>query len=67
MYGAFMVAALTMTATWVDIFQLALVAIGLAAALPFVLHGAGGVQHAWAAHLAARPVGGCIVPPLAMP
>jgi high affinity choline transporter 7 len=29
------------------IFQLALVAIGLAAALPFVLDGAGGVHHAW--------------------
>jgi high affinity choline transporter 7 len=27
---------------YTDVFQLALVAIGLAAALPFVLHGAGG-------------------------
>ena len=49
---------------YTDVFQLALVAIGLAAALPFVLHGAGGVQHAWAAYIAARPDGGGIVPPL---
>ena len=49
---------------YTDVFQLALVAIGLAAALPFVLHGAGGVQHAWATYLAARPDGGGILPPL---
>ena len=49
---------------YTDDFQLALVAIGLAAALPFVLHGVGGVQHAWAAYLAARPDGGGIIPPL---
>src|SRR3954465_15019011 len=47
---------------YTDVFQLALVAIGLAAALPFVLHGAGGVQHAWAVYLAARPDGGGIIP-----
>ena len=49
---------------YTDVFQLGLVAIGLAAALPFVLHGAGGVQHAWATYLAARPDGGGILPPL---
>src|SRR3954471_18541077 len=49
---------------YTDVFQLALVAIGLAAALPFVLDGAGGVQHAWSAYLAARPDGGSVIPPL---
>jgi solute carrier family 5 (high affinity choline transporter), member 7 len=49
---------------YTDVFQLALVAIGLAAALPFVLDGAGGVQHAWAAYVAARPDGGGVIPPL---
>src|SRR5215212_11474625 len=48
---------------YTDIFQLALVALGLAAALPFILHGAGGVHHAWATYLAARPDGGGIIPP----
>src|SRR6188472_4084855 len=43
---------------YTDVFQLALVAIGLAAALPFALHGAGGVQHAWSTYLTARPDGG---------
>src|SRR3954471_8035340 len=37
-----------------DIFPLGLVAIGLAAALPYVLHGAGGLQHAWAMYTAAH-------------
>ena len=32
---------------YTDVFQLALVAIGLAAALPFVLQGAGGLAHVW--------------------
>jgi solute carrier family 5 (high affinity choline transporter), member 7 len=49
---------------YTDVFQLALVAIGLAAALPFVLHGAGGVQHAWTTYLAARPEGGGAFPPI---
>src|SRR4051812_44316525 len=40
---------------YTDVFQLGLVAIGLAAALPFILHGVGGISHAWAAYLAARP------------
>ena len=34
---------------YTDIFQLTLIALGLAAALPFVLHGAGGLAHAWSA------------------
>src|SRR3954463_9177025 len=49
---------------YTDIFQLGLVALGLAAALPFVLNGAGGLQHAWATYVAARPDGGGIMPPL---
>ena len=49
---------------YTDIFQLALVAIGLAAALPYVLHGAGGLQHAWTTYAAGRPDGSGIVPPL---
>src|SRR5437870_5474401 len=49
---------------YTDIFQLGLVVIGLAAALPYVLHGAGGVQHAWTAYVAARPDGAGVLPPL---
>ena len=48
---------------YTDIFQLAIVAIGLCVALPFVLEGAGGIHHAWATYIAARPEGGGIVPP----
>src|SRR4029077_4098697 len=40
---------------YTDMFQLLLVAIGLAAALPFVLSGAGGLQHAWMSYVTARP------------
>jgi high affinity choline transporter 7 len=47
---------------YTDVFQLALVAIGLAAALPFVLHGAGGLQHAWTAYVVARPDGSGVIP-----
>jgi len=43
---------------------LGLVAIGLAAALPYVLDGAGGLSHAWAAYTAARPEAVGVVPPL---
>src|SRR5262252_8718699 len=39
---------------YTDIFQLMLIAIGLAAALPFVLHGAGGLTHAWSTYRAVR-------------
>src|SRR6266700_2588624 len=42
---------------YTDVFQLALVAIGLAAALPYILDGAGGMTHAWATYVAARPDG----------
>ena len=48
---------------YTDIFQLALVAIGLAAALPYVLAGAGGLHHAWDVYVAARPEGGGMIPP----
>ena len=48
---------------YTDIFQLVIVAIGLCVALPFVLDGAGGLQHAWSTYLAARPEGGGIMPP----
>ena len=47
---------------YTDIFQLGLVAVGLAAALPYVLAGAGGLHHAWATYVAARPDGVSIVP-----
>src|SRR5712691_1210317 len=49
---------------YTDIVQLALVAIGLAAALPFVLDGAGGLHHAWMTYVAARPDGSSVIPPL---
>jgi solute carrier family 5 (high affinity choline transporter), member 7 len=49
---------------YTDIFQLALVAVGLAAALPFVLHGAGGLGHSWSTYLAARPEAAGVIPPL---
>lgn len=49
---------------YTDIFQLALVAVGLAAAVPFVLAGAGGLQHAWSVYAAARPDGIGITPPM---
>src|SRR5438093_4738069 len=49
---------------YTDIFQLALVAIGLASALPFVLGGEGGLQHAWMTYVAARPDGSGVIPPL---
>jgi high affinity choline transporter 7 len=50
---------------YTDIFQLALVAIGLAAALPYVLDGAGGLHHSWAAYLRVRPEGMGVIPPMA--
>src|SRR3954453_4403196 len=48
---------------YTDIFQLGLVAIGLAAALPYVLDGAGGLAHSWSAYLSARPEGVGVIPP----
>jgi solute carrier family 5 (high affinity choline transporter), member 7 len=50
---------------YTDIFQLALVAIGLVAALPYVLAGAGGLHHAWMTYVAARPEGSGVIPPFA--
>ena len=49
---------------YTDIFQLGLVAVGLVAALPYVLAGAGGLHHAWATYVAARPDGAGVFPPL---
>lgn len=49
---------------YTDVFQLGLVALGLAAALPFVMDGAGGIAHAWTTYVAARPEGAGITPPL---
>ena len=48
---------------YTDIFQLAIVAIGLCVALPYVLDGAGGLRHVWDVYVAARPEGGGILPP----
>src|SRR5437588_1917185 len=47
---------------YTDIFQLGLVATGLAAALPYVLSGAGGLHAAWMHYVAARPDGSGIIP-----
>ena len=47
---------------YTDVFQLGLVALGLAAALPFVIGGAGGLHHIWTTYLAARPGGGGLLP-----
>lgn len=49
---------------YTDIFQLVLVAIGLAIALPFVLSGAGGLSHVVTSYAAARPDASGIMPPL---
>src|SRR6476646_11302109 len=49
---------------YTDVFQLALVVIGLAAALPFVLNGAGGLAHVWTTYVGARPEGVGMVPPV---
>jgi Na+/proline symporter len=47
---------------WTDIFQLGLVAIGLLAALPFALHGAGGLHASWTQYVTAHPDGSNIIP-----
>lgn len=49
---------------YTDAMQLGLVALGLLAALPFVVDGAGGVTAAWAHYASARPDAAGIVPPL---
>ena len=50
---------------YTDIFQLGLVALGLAVALPYVVDGAGGLAHSWNAYVAVRPEGASVMPPLA--
>lgn len=50
---------------YTDVLQLGLVALGLAAALPYVLGGAGGLAHVWHAYVTARPDAASLVPPLA--
>ena len=47
---------------YTDVFQLGLVAIGLAAAVPFALAGAGGLEQSWLRYALARPDGHGIVP-----
>lgn len=47
---------------YTDIVQLGLVALGLCVALPFVLSGAGGLDHAWLQYVTARPDNSGIVP-----
>ena len=50
---------------YTDVFQLGLVAIGLAAALPFALDGAGGLEQSWLRYAQARPDGHGLVPVMA--
>ena len=47
---------------YTDVFQLGLVAIGLAAAVPFALEAAGGLDQSWLRYAHARPDGHGIVP-----
>ena len=47
---------------YTDVFQLGLVAIGLAAALPFALEGAGGLDQSWLRYAQARPDGHGLMP-----
>ena len=49
---------------YTDMFQLGLVAVGLAAALPYVLAGVGGLHHALEMYVTARPDGAGLIPPL---
>ncbi len=48
---------------YTDIVQLGLVALGLTAALPYVLDGAGGLTIAWSSYVMARPDGASVLPP----
>lgn len=48
---------------YTDMFQLGLVALGLLAALPFVLHSTGGLHSTLAGYAAVRPHGAAILPP----
>ena len=47
---------------YTDVVQLGLVALGLAAALPFALAGAGGLEQRWTHYAAARPDGHGVLP-----
>ena len=47
---------------YTDVVQLGLVAMGLAAALPFALDGAGGLEQSWLRYAQARPDGHGLVP-----
>jgi high affinity choline transporter 7 len=47
---------------YTDVVQLALVAIGLLAAIPFAFAGAGGFAQSWSQYVAARPDGSGILP-----
>jgi high affinity choline transporter 7 len=47
---------------YTDVFQLGLVAVGLAAALPFALDGAGGLEQSWLRYAQARPDGHGLMP-----
>jgi SSS family transporter len=49
---------------YTDVFQLALVVVGLAVALPFVLSAAGGLTHVWSSYVTARPDASGLLPPL---
>ena len=49
---------------YTDAFQLALVAVGLGAALPVALDAVGGLDAAWTTYQAARPEAALLVPPL---
>ena len=48
---------------YTDILQLGLVALGLTAALPYVLDASGGLTHAWTTYVAARPEAAGVIPP----
>ncbi len=49
---------------YTDVFQLGLVAVGLAFALPYAIGEAGGLSQSWTNYIAARPDRGGLLPPL---
>lgn len=49
---------------YTDIVQLALVALGLVVAVPYVLDGAGGLAQVWQTYVSARPESASLLPPL---
>src|SRR5262249_25672062 len=51
---------------WTDIFPLGLVALGLAAPLPFAVPAAGGLHASWLHYVTARPDGSSLVPQVTM-